>query len=228
MKTKTRAVERTRSGFTLPELIVTVVLFVLVSAMLIPAMSHVRHMARVEQSNEHLRDLHQGIASPRRGDHQPLVNISPSDRYNFSLHRHLIRAGSMISPLDTDKALATKDASGRYAVTTANFSYAMLDITPRAKYPDARYRRGEWKGETAFSTPSSQAAMLVDRSLAIVPPGDSLETTSLHVTTTTTDSLDWRGGVCWKDNHVTFELDGIMTTQYLSPLESVLMMWLIP
>ena len=82
-------------------------------------------------------------------------------------------------------------------VTKANYSYALLSFAS----PDAvKGRRAAWMENQDSRTPIAG-----DRSKAIDP---SLKTTSLHVSTTSTDSADWQGSIVWNDNHVTFEKSG--------------------
>ena len=120
------------------------------------------------------------------------------------LENHYFTPEFIISPLESAKSAVTKGADGSHTLVTSNFSYAMLDISK-----GARARVHEWA-----ATANSEGAVISDRSKAIVPAGDSLDTTSLHVNTTAHSSEAWQGGVAWNDNHVTFEEDGFMKTRY--------------
>ena len=200
-----------RRAFTLTELLVLILLFGLLLILLIPAFVRARQGSRIDANNTRLRGIHLGFVQTAQASQQTFAGLGgdigylgdidsrlASTRMWLLLKNNLLTPEWIISPLDTGKIEAS------IALTTANFSYALLDISP-----DAPNRVNEWA-----ATANRHGAVVSDRSKAIVPPGDSLTTTSLHVTTTTIDSRDWRGGVAWNDNHVTFEFDGIMPTRY--------------
>jgi hypothetical protein len=96
-------------------------------------------------------------------------------------------------------------------LTTANYSFAMLDLpqppkpatSTMSKPVSLTGRLKEWSNTT-----NALAPVLSDRSSMIDP---SLITTSIWVTSTDRSPEYWRGTVVWNDNHVTFESSSTLT-----------------
>lgn len=160
-------------------------------------------------ANARLRGVHQGMVQYAQNNKQAFPgggadpSIYPdrnfataSERFRLLLDANLFVGEYIISPLEASKTNWTTGP-----VTTANFSYALLDIAPDGK------RAKEWGNFRA----NSLAAMATDRSKAIDP---TLSTTSVHVSATTNAAKDWRGCVAWNDNHVSFETDTVVKTRY--------------
>ena len=121
--------------------------------------------------------------------------------YRLLLDGNFFTAEYMISPADT----RTTWTSG--TVTSANYSYAMLQINPGASFepavgvsPGSPFaRRKEWRDTT-----NAEAAVLADRNT-----GTAAAPTSIH------DATAWRGSVAYNDNHADFVATHILPrTQY--------------
>ena len=170
----------------------------LLIGLILPALGSARHNAVQMESNTRLRGIHHGCVQYADGNGQkyPGLGHDPnlrkvSERFERLLPGDYFTAEYMVSSLE---ALQLSSA----VVTTDNCSYAMLNIANTSTN-----RRNEWA-----TTGNSEGTVISDRSLKQANSG--LPTTSVHVTTTTSDSTDWHGGVCWNDNHVTFERSGIL------------------
>ena len=170
---------------------------------LLPSLGAARQNAQRMENNTRLRGIHQGCVQYAQGNQQKFPGLAgdledpaitnprwTSTRFSILWHNNYFTADFIISPLE-------QLVEANTVVTTDNFSYSMLEIAQGQSS-----RINEW-GATA----NSEGAVISDRSNAIDP---ALSTTSIHVTTSSASSNNWRGGVAWNDNHVTFETSGVL------------------
>ena len=190
-----------KKAFTLIELLVVISIIALLIGILLPALGAARRNAQRMENNTRLRGIHQGCVQYAQGNDQKFPGLGgdlanepnprkTSGRFLILLEANYFTADFIVSPLEQLTEYST-------TMTTDNFSYSLLQIAGTANS-----RQNEW-GATA----NSEGAVIADRSKAI---DANLATTSIHVTSETTDSADWRGGVAWNDNHITFETTGVL------------------
>ena len=82
----------------------------------------------------------------------------------------------------------------------SKFSYGMLRIEGEADSPRKREHR---------QTNSALAPLISDRAIS-----NGSGYMSIHVSPPPLDAVKWVGGICWGDNHVSFEHDAFVHTRY--------------
>ena len=197
---------RTRKGFTLIELLVVISIIALLIGILLPALGAARRTARQMQNSTQVRGIHNALVLYAQGNKTYFPGMTgagalvtnayePVDNYTRLLEAGYFTGEYAIAPVDT------KDTWTSGTVTTANFSYAMLDIGNGASTlkPEA----SEWR-----DTVNTEAIILTDRAVGT----SDADNRSLW----TEVAGDWRGSVAWNDNHVTFESQD---TQFLTRYE---------
>ncbi|WP_432797582.1 hypothetical protein [Poriferisphaera sp. WC338] len=121
-----------------------------------------------------------------------VVAASVEERLQILLEGNYFTSEYVIAPVDTKAEWTTG------ALTTANYSYAMLDIDG----PTGSGRAQEWR-ETA----NINAVVLSDRNIGENSTGN---VKSIH-----TDTLgEWFGSVAYNDSHVEYENTHILETGY--------------
>ncbi len=186
-----------KKGWTLLALLVVISIIALLIGILLPALGAARKNAQRMENNTRLRGVHQGCVQYAQSNQQAFPGMggdnvaTASGRFILLLNQNLFTGEYVVSPLEASKTTWT---SGTFA--TVNFSYMPLQIAAAATE-----RRNEWGAYNA----NTQAAMVADRSQAI---DSTLPTESVHVSGSAT--TDWRGGVVWNDNHVSFETDNLL------------------
>jgi len=120
-----------------------------------------------------------------------IVDATVEYRYQVLLDGNFFMGEYMISPAETKTEWTTG------TVTSANYSFAMLDIDASGG------RAEEWS-----QTDNTLAPVMSDRNTG----------TDAHANV---DSIhgdvspgDWRGRVAWNDNHVSFDITHELETQY--------------
>ena len=61
-------------------------------------------------------------------------------------------------------------------------------------------------------TNNSEAVLISDR--CIMPVDTDAQRKSVHTNPTDVNTVDWKGSVCWGDNHVSFEPTYFLTTKF--------------
>ncbi len=190
-----------KKAFTLIELLVVISIIALLIGILLPALGAARRNAQRMENNTRLRGIHQGCVQYAQGNDQKFPGLGgdlvnepnprkTSGRFLIMLDANYFTPDFIISPLEQLTESST-------TITTDNFSYTFLEIGGTANM-----RMNEWS-----ATANSEGAVISDRSKLL---DANLATTSIHVTSETTASADWRGGVAWNDNHITFETTGVL------------------
>ena len=214
--------QRERSGFTLIETLLVVGIVVVLVAVLVPTLAHLRQKARRSTSNTQLRGIHNTLVNwsyskARGGPTDWYVgvdsdgNIRPNDedagysgdgsvpaaRYWSLLRNNFFTPEYMISPADKLKVPVRKDSNTYPPLTADNFSYAMMAL------PGSENEKAEWK-----ETQNADAIVLSDRAI-----GETA--TDISSLWTETGSGTWSGGVAHNDNSVRFYGTSRMTnTRY--------------
>jgi len=195
-------------GFSIVEVLVVTAVCILIIAVGVVVMLPTMNMgtrsggSRQMQNHTQVRGIHQAMVTYAQSnnnnfpgmDSQGNVTGTVEDVYLALLQGNFFTGDYIIATTDTNKVPWTGGP-----VTSANYSYAMLDFSD----PQTQ-RAAEWS-----DTINTQAPILSDRNL-----GTNATTDVQSIWTT--NPGDWRGSVAWNDNHTTFEVShetGI-TTQY--------------
>lgn len=181
--------------------ILLAIILPLLIGILLPALGAARRTARQMQNNTQVRGVHQAMVlyAQSNKSYYPgidlqgeVVDASPAGRLQLLLEGNYFTGEYLINPADGGMTAWT---SGQLLPT--EYSYAVLDIAAPGG------RRDEWR-----DTLNADAAVLSDRNTGM--SGDPVDLMSVFTDT----PGDWRGGVAWNDNHVVFETDAILSTQY--------------
>ena len=196
-----------KRAFTLIELLVVISIIALLIGILLPALGAARRTARQMQNSTQVRGIHSALVLFSQGNntYYPGVNTigqftttNVNFRFQELLDDNYFTGEYIISPSETKTATTTTNV----AITTENYSYAMIEIRSASGN-----RANEWR-----DTSNSEAVVLSDRGKQ---NGNTAHVKSVHTNPSSTTVNEWRGSVGFNDNHVTFEAthDGL-TTQY--------------
>jgi len=120
---------------------------------------------------------------------------SPAWRFRRLLENNYFTGEYCVSPSETKAVWQPGEA-----VDPSKFSYAMLKIEGEADSPRKREHR---------CTNTVLAVVISDRAIR---NGSGYR--SVHTNPKEPDVVDWKGNVCWNDNHATFEKTAVLDTQY--------------
>lgn len=218
-----------QSRFSLPDVVVVLVLTVVSLQLLIACSEEVKTEEHRATNATQIRDIHRGLLTYSQmngGYYAGLsgatskvvysiaatdVNMygmsSPTNNdisavYGILLTNRLLEPSQIVSPLDLAKKTLAPALPAKHTVTHMNFSYAMLQF---GAGEGNEGRRREWR-----DTGNSLAPVIADRSSAI---DQERGTTSLHTDDRSGDSAQWIGNIGWNDGRVTFEMTGILGPQ---------------
>lgn len=186
-------------GFTLLELAIAVIIVVIAVILLLPVLGGSRQGPQMK-SNMHVRAIQQSLVIFSQGNgqwypgfdkHGTILDATVEGRYQIILNAAYFGGEYMISPRENKVTWTTGP------VTSANYSFAMLDIDAGGG------RAAEWR-----QTLNQHAVVLSDRNIGSDAHGN---VDSLHQQ----KPGSWQGSVGWNDNHVRFESSHeLANTQY--------------
>ena len=181
--------------------------FMMLIGILLPLLGASRKSAL--RMDPRVRGIHQGMIQyakgnndkyPGLGTNEATYTTTPSEfftarrRYQILLDGNYFTPEYLISPVETNKIIASKN------ISPDNFSYALLRIAGGASGDDGR--RVEWA-----KTLNGEAPVVYDRNTGKNALGNA---SSLH---TKKDRGDWRGNVAYNDNHTLFETGHILNKE---------------
>lgn len=218
-----------QSRFSLPDVVVVLVLSVVALQLLIACAEEVSTFEHRAANATQIRDIHQGLITYAQMNGGLFAGISgatgksvndikatdvnmygmssPTNKdisaaYSILLTNRLLEPSQIISPLDAELKKPAPALPVKHTVTHANFSYALLQFGANEGNEG---RRDEWR-----DTGNSMAPVVADRASVI---NGNQGSTSPYTKDRSGDSTQWMGNVGWNDNHVTFEAQGIFDAQ---------------
>ena len=147
---------------------------------------------------------------------------TPSWRFRRMLENAYFAGDYAISPSETKPKWNTDEV-----MNPGKFSYGMLQI-------DGTWSGGDGDGDGWFyddydldlftcarkaehkETNNSEAVIIADRCI-LFPDDDGdgiVGAKSVHTNPSDDEAVDWKGSVCWGDNHVTFEPQYMLSTKF--------------
>jgi len=222
-----------KNAFTLIELLVVISIIALLIGILLPALGAARRTARQMQNSTQVRGIHSALVLFAQGNKEYYpgmsskgavlaatsnadqdsngTDIDPGSyvqaRFRELYDDNYFTGEYLISPSETKTQFGSgaTGATTSDPLTTAHYSYALLDINGQVTGANKGLeRKNEWR-----ETSNSEAVVVSDRGI------DNTDGTlkSVH-TNPASGTNEWRGSVGWNDNHVTFESDQSVDTQY--------------
>jgi prepilin-type N-terminal cleavage/methylation domain-containing protein len=212
-RAQTPRTDRDTGAFTLVELMVVIAVIALTVCLLLPSLNAARQSGRRVRSLCQIRSVHQNMLGFAAGNgqfypgfdsHGQLTDSTVEGRHSLLIGSNFILARELISPCESQ---ALKPfIGGASGLTTSNYSYAL----PVVFIPDATGGRQEEAGLTA----NPGAVAICDRAIKNGGSDDAgFEIRSIH-TTPAAGVTEWRGNVCWNDNHAAYLNNEYAETQY--------------
>lgn len=225
-----------KRGFTLIELLVVISIIALLIGILLPALGAARQTARQMVNNTHLRGTHQAFftfSQENKGLFPGLFPDVQGGRGVLNGGNTALRFPDLVSSGGDYEAGNSGNARLRLgAMVVGDFLPPEYTVSPSENNAEIRpWIPGEAFGRVHISyaltrignggnnspglieewrdTANGQAIIASDRDTSGNAAGAIAPRESLH---TEAGSEEWRGGVVWNDNHVTFEEDEIVDT----------------
>lgn len=190
-----------KRGFTLIELLVVISIIALLIGILLPALGAARRTANQMKNSTQVRGIIQGciLYSQGNSDYYPGISVATGTPTVATAANPAVSGQGAGTVIDRIQALINGNYfTPEYALNPVasgeqTTSYALLRISQSSGTAPTN-RSSEWKNTT-----NSTAIVISDKSIANGSGYRSWWTSPSNNTT------DWRGSVCWNDNHVTFE-----------------------
>ena len=194
-----------RKAFTLVELMVVLVILGLIIALLLPIAMALRPRRHVPRTERDLVSIHAALVqyAQTNGGFYPgvdsdgrLADVGVEHRFWELMNNNYIDAEYVMSVTETMLKWTTGP------VTSANYSYAMLELGGDAVSIDLAGRRAEWN-----NTFNDEAVVVSDRNTGT---DTQANVTSVHVGA----DEGWLGYVAWNDGRASIQHSHIVRTRY--------------
>lgn len=193
-------------GLTITEVVIMIAILVVGIALLLPVLGLFGRKRSRPPHYSQLRVIHTGLVLYAQGNNGHYVGIA-SDGVTIDPAVSLTAQGRVQKLIDEN--YFTIEYARSYAENqTGTTSFAMLkiDVVQEENTIAKSIRNSEWNDTT-----NAQSIVTSDRA---IPNGKSYKHIKSVHTNPRAGKSDWRGGVAWNDNHVTYETTTILPTKY--------------
>jgi len=200
-------------GFTVIEALALLIILLMLSSLVLPALATSRRSSRQIQNATQLRGIHQGLvilAQTNQGFYAGLNadgtpdNLAVEHRLGLLLDNYAFTGAYLINPYESGKTEWVPATSGPPSpVTTNHYSYAMLQVSGTGG------RLAEW-----YETVNADAAVLSDRNAGTVAAPTSVFSHGAQIRSQgfsctnnshTPSYNGWAGSVVFNDNATRFQ-----------------------